>query len=126
MKLIALGLFFIFLSFLSAVSCQGAEKTYIKTFCKKWKGEAEVTLIDNTRVDCLTKDYAVEVEFARKWKEPIAQSLHYALVTGKKAKIFLICESSDEDKYAERIKSLIMYYDLPIELETLGCSKQNN
>ena len=64
------------------------ESYYQNEWCK---GQIEVRLPDRTRVDCLTDEYAIEIDFAINWKQGIGQSLHYALVTGKKPGIALIC-----------------------------------
>ena len=72
------------------------EKYYQKKLCKKLGGKMEVRLKDKTRIDCLTDEYAIEVDFAKKWAEGIGQSLYYGYMTGKKPAVGLIC--SDKDK----------------------------
>lgn len=52
----------------------------------------EYKLEDNTRVDCLTPDYAVEFDFASKWAESIGQSLYYAQKTKRKPAVVLIMQ----------------------------------
>lgn len=66
-------------------------------------GQTEVVLKDGTRVDCLTDEYAVEVEFAPKWAESIGQALYYAQVTGKKPGVLLIMKKS-EQRYLDRLQ----------------------
>jgi hypothetical protein len=69
---------------------------------------------DNTRCDCLTKEYAIEFDFAEKWAEAIGQSLFYALQTNKKAGIGLIIEKPKDYKFWLRLNSTIMHHKLPI------------
>jgi len=65
-------------------------------------GQTEVKLEDGTRGDCITTNYAVEVEFAQKWAEGIGQSLHYARLTGKKPAILMIIEKETDWRYYKR------------------------
>ena len=74
---------------------------------------------DKTRVDCLTKDYAVEFDFAEKWAESVGQSLHYEMMTGKKAMIVLILEHPETQMvYYERTKKLGEKYGINVEYMT--------
>ena len=57
------------------------EKYYQTKMCNKLGGIIEYRLKDRTRVDCLTDDYAIEVDFAKKWAESVGQSLFYAQMT---------------------------------------------
>ncbi|MDH3976454.1 MAG: hypothetical protein OEV42_19490 [Deltaproteobacteria bacterium] len=68
------------------------EKYYQEKWCARMGGITEYVLDDGSRVDCLTDEYAVEVDFADKWHEAVGQSLYYALKTGKKPGILLITE----------------------------------
>ena len=47
------------------------------------------------RVDCLIPEYAIEVEWAKKWAEAVGQSLYYADATARKPEIILLCEKSE-------------------------------
>jgi len=83
----------------------------------KWsQSKKEVVLIDRTRVDCLTDTHAIEVEFANKWKEAIGQSLHYSLMTGKKAGIVLIMRKPTDQKYMAALERVIDHNNLIIDL----------
>lgn len=81
------------------------EKYYQTKMCNEFGGDMEYVLFDKTRVDCLTKEYAIEVDFAKKWAEGIGQSLYYAEVTGKKPAIGVISGEGDE-KYLDRIRKV--------------------
>ena len=83
-----------------------SERYYQEIFCNNIGGTMEVVLSDNTRVDCLTDKYAIEVDFANKWAEGIGQSLHYGLMTSKKAGVYLIIESAKDYKYIDRVNAI--------------------
>jgi hypothetical protein len=89
------------------------ESDYQNEWCQ---GKKEVVLEDRTRLDCLTDTHAVEIEFANKWKEAIGQSLHYSLMTDKKAGIVLIMRKPTDQKYMEALKRVIDKNNLLIDL----------
>ncbi|MBE7415482.1 MAG: hypothetical protein HS130_09775 [Deltaproteobacteria bacterium] len=89
-------------SALSAVERQG-EKEYQAFWCEKAGGRMEFVLPDRARVDCLTAEHAIEVDFAPKWAEAIGQSLYYAAMTGKKPGILLIMRDEKDGRYLERL-----------------------
>lgn len=82
------------------------EKHYQAEWCGKWNGQQEYKLRDNTRVDCLTVNYAVEFDFAPKWAESIGQALYYGKMTGRKPAIILIIEKPSDWKYYNRLKTI--------------------
>lgn len=90
------------------------EKYYQNLWCSKWRGKQEVRLYDGTRIDCETKNYVVEFDFAPKWAESVGQSLHYARVTGKKPAIILIIEQDGDFKYYHRLKPLCEKYSIAL------------
>ena len=61
---------------------------------------------DKTRVDCLTKDYAIEFDFAKKWAESAGQALYYGKMTGKKPAVVLILEAPSDLKYVKRVEKI--------------------
>ena len=77
------------------------EKDYVNHYCE---GITEYVLPDKTRVDCLTDDYAIEFDYAKKWAESIGQSLYYASKTGKKPAVAIILTNPSDTKYIERIQ----------------------
>ncbi len=82
------------------------EAYYVSQWCRDDFGKREFILWDNTRVDCLTKDYAIEFDFAHKWAESVGQSLYYAKMTGKKPAVALILTNLKDYKYVKRIERL--------------------
>ena len=94
------------------------EHWYQQRWCEQKNGEMEVRLKDKTRCDCLTDDYAIEVDFSHKWAEAIGQSLHYARMTGQQAGIVLIVEGKKDMKHLKRLEQVIDFYALPIRVWT--------
>jgi len=90
------------------------EKYYQTIMCNKLGGKIEYVLFDKTRVDCLTKKYAIEVDWAKKWAESIGQSLYYAEITHKKPAVGLIVGDSKDQKYLKRLKRVANKLDIKI------------
>lgn len=114
MKRIILLISFILLIQTSLAAHIYPEKYYQNQWCSKWRGRQEVRLYDGTRIDCETKNYVVEFDFAPKWAESVGQSLHYSRVTGKKPAIILIIESAGDFKYYNRVKPLCEKYNIAL------------
>ncbi len=91
------------------------EKWYQERWCSKNNGQAEVTLPDRTRCDCLTSTHAIEFDFGSQWAEAIGQALYYSLQTGKRAGVVLILEKPKDRKYWIRLNSTIEHFNLPID-----------
>ena len=79
---------------------QQKNERYYQLKCNEiLQGEVEKRMGDGTRVDILTDDLAIEVDFAKKWYEAIGQACHYANLTGKKPAIILIVREQSQEKY---------------------------
>lgn len=83
------------------------EKYYQEIFCHSLGGITEYRLWDKTRVDCVTKRYAIEVDFAKKWAEAIGQSLYYAKTLKKEPAIALIIDFKKEKRFIRRLRKAI-------------------
>ena len=91
------------------------EKIYQSYWCKINNGQTEARLNDKTRVDCLTEDYAIEFDFAKKWAESIGQALYYAIATGLKPGIVLILENPQkEQKYLARVNAVAKKHGITV------------
>ena len=91
------------------------EKEYQKIWCQKAGGITEFRNPDNTRVDCLTDNYAIEFDFAEKWAESIGQALYYGLLTNKNSGIVLISENGKKDlPYIKRAALLAKKYNIKL------------
>lgn len=91
------------------------EKVYQRMWCENNGGKTEFVLPDNTRVDCLIDEYAVEFDFANKWAEALGQSLYYGLVTHKSPGIVLIIENEKrDDKYLTRLLKVARMHNITV------------
>ena len=92
------------------------EKDYVNMYCT---GIKEYVLEDRTRVDCLTDEYAIEFDYAKKWAESIGQSLYYSKKTGKKPAVAIITKGENDLKYIQRIKETdekITIFEIPANI----------
>jgi len=69
------------------------------------EGQAEVS-VSNGRVDVLTSDLAIEVDFVAKWHEGIGQAAHYGVATGKRPALALVLRHSQWPIRDEQISLL--------------------
>jgi len=94
------------------------EDYYNRQFCTQESGQAEYSLPDRSRVDCLTDTHAFEADWADGLKvyESIGQSLYYAAETGKKPGILLLARKRNSEKYIRKVERVIESWSLPIKL----------
>jgi len=90
------------------------EKYYQDKWCKEFKGVTEILLPDRARVDCLTEVFAVEFDFAPKWRTGIGQSLDYGYVTKRKAALVLIMRKPEHWVHVYKAMRLVKDLDLKI------------
>lgn len=100
-------------------STQLYEKDYADYIQSLIGGEREVQLQDG-RADLVTDEYAIEIEWAPKWKEAIGQALWYALNTTKKPAIILILENQDQYKYLIQLNSALDFGNLSETIQVLA------
>ena len=92
---------------------------YQHAWCSANGGVEEFQNKDYTRVDCITKKYAVEFDFANKWAESVGQALYYGIMTGKKPLVVLILENPQKQMiYYQRVKKLSEKYNFDVEFIT--------
>lgn len=65
-----------------------------KHWCDEAGGISEYRLPDNTRVDCLLDEYAVEMDWSHKWAECIGQAQYYGVMSNRRPACVLIKKSS--------------------------------
>ena len=104
------------------------EADYREFACKQLEGSIEYVLDDGSRVDCLTDQYAIEFDFAKKWAEAIGQSLYYAEKTGKQPGIILIIPTEKDMRHMDKIKKVVEAKKLNIKLWSIrpNALKGNN
>jgi hypothetical protein len=89
-------------------------------WCANNNGQIEYRTKYGTYVDCVTEQYAVEVEYDYNWKEGIGQSLHYAEATARVPAILLIKRNKSKKDYEAELRSTINFYNLPIIIFTVN------
>ena len=90
------------------------EKSVNQQWCPANGGVLEYRTKYGTYVDCLTEEYAVEVEFDYNWKESIGQSLHYAEATNKSPAVLIIKRTKSKKDYLREFNQTIDKFNLPI------------
>ena len=108
-KLIIIAI--LFNSFLDA-----SERAINQSWCSSNGGVIEYRTKYGTYVDCLTEEYAIEVEFDYNWKESIGQSLHYAEATNKKPAVLIIKRAKSKKDYLLELNQTIDKFNLPITI----------
>ena len=109
--------FLVFLvSFISIAHAEQLnESDYVHTYCTD--GIIEYRLPDQTRVDCLTEDRAIEYDFDDKWAEALGQSLWYGVATNRQPGIVLILRSNQSSKNLKRLLFVIWSKKLDVDVQ---------
>ncbi|MDN3670176.1 hypothetical protein QWY93_12660 [Echinicola jeungdonensis] len=109
-KLILTLLAIFFLNNIEIVA-QKYEVDYADLIQKELGGQREVA-VTSGYVDILTEEFAIEVDFAPKWKEAIGQALWYGLQTNKSPGIVLIKKEEKDQKYPIQLETALQYGNL--------------
>lgn len=89
------------------------KKHYQEAWCKAFKGKVNVPMEDGGTADCITKEYAAQIDFAPNWKEAVAQSVLYAIQTDKKPAVVLIIENPERElRYLQQLKKVTGHLDI--------------
>jgi hypothetical protein len=92
------------------------ESYYCDLLAKELNGIREYP-VENGRVDILTDQYAIEVEWAYNWKQSIGQALWYGLQTNRKPGIILLMKDINDRKHGIRLQSAIDYAGLTNQIK---------
>jgi len=90
------------------------ESYYQGIFATAVKGQREVVLSDQARVDIVTDTFAIEVDFADKWAESIGQSLYYGRMLNKKPGVLLVVNGTKEERYVKRLMMVAAHNDIQV------------
>ena len=93
-----------------------SEKNISQKWCESNFGISEYRTKYGTYVDCLTDEFAIEIEYDYKWKEAVGQSLHYAEATSKKPMIIIIKRIDSKKEYFAELNRVIVNFNLPIKV----------
>ena len=94
------------------ISLPGQNEAYFVDIISRKLGGVTEMPVYGGRVDIVTDEYAIEVEWARKWKNAIGQALWYGLQTNKKPGIVLIMRSKNDYRYGIMLQSALDYAGL--------------
>lgn len=97
------------------------EADYARQVAARIGGTVEVAAWDRTRVDILTEEEAIEVDFARKWAEAIGQALYYAIVHDREPGIVLLATRGDEHDaaFAYRCQTVCARHSIALRIELI-------
>ena len=101
------------------------EDFYAELWCDSQGGLSEVITSQGTRCDCLTSEYAVEVDFDQKWAEGLGQALHYGVEFDRPPAVLLIIkdhDGRDRSKYKQRLQSTIDGANLGVKVFYINTS----
>ncbi len=90
------------------------EGFYAQQWCRQNQGKFGSLSEENSVIDCLTSQYAIDCAFAEKWPETIGRALFHAMATGKEPGICLILKSPDDNRYWLEMNRTITHHQLPI------------
>lgn len=68
-------------------------------------GVKEYQLEDRTRVDILTRNRAIEIDWQNKWAEGVGQSIYYSVKTSRPPLVILLATSPSWPRYEERVEA---------------------
>jgi len=94
-----------------------SERHFAKLIQARLGGELEKVTDDKSRVDLLTSTHAYEIEYARKWKDAIGQSIWYALQTNSRAGIVLIMECKKDFMYVQKLITALEHSNLSSSID---------
>lgn len=98
----------------------GGELEECQRLAPLYNANVEVVLWDNTRVDLVNEEYAIEVDWANKWQQAIGQSVYYSIVTNKKPAIILLVNDLDQDlRHTLRCQLVCMKLDIKLYIEKI-------
>ena len=95
------------------------EKEYQEVDCKQKRGKTEYA-IKGGRVDCLTKSYAIEYDFAKKWADCLGQAMYYSKMKNKIGLCVLIVENNSDYKYVKKLEEAISYHQVYIGADIIS------
>ena len=84
------------------VSVDAHEPVWSEALAVYLGGEAEYRLPDKSRIDVLTDEHAIELDWLHKWHEGVGQALHYAELSGKEPVVAIGIKEKDYDR--EKLK----------------------
>jgi hypothetical protein len=92
----------------------GGEVSESLRLAPKYQAQTEVLLPDRTRCDLVNAEYAIEVEYPKKWAESIGQSLYYGIELKRKPAVLFLTRGPDDLKYIRRAMVVAQQHGIKI------------
>ena len=111
---------FLFCTMIATTTYAVSEAEYQKEWCAKRNGEIDYKTQEGSTVDCLTDNYSIEFDFAKKWVQAMKKSRHQSLSTGKAPGVVLILQNSADEKYLFKLREVVEKRRLGIKIWAVG------
>jgi len=93
------------------------ELYWCKVLAPKYNAEMEVRQWDGVRVDLLNDEYAIEVDWEKKYAEGFGQAMLYGILTDRKPAVLLLCEKGGNPRYIYRAQTIAAAYGIKLYIE---------
>lgn len=120
---VCLGGFLLLIAFCDHMRAVADELQEAKRIAPSYKAEVEVVQWDLSRIDLLTPEYAIEVDWAPKWAEAVGQCLYYEILCDQKglerkpAIVLLIKDKQKEARYIYRCQTVCARHNIRLFVE---------
>ncbi len=106
------------IALLLAAAARGDERSEAARLAPKYAAQTEVVAWDGSRVDLLSELYAIEVEWAAKWKESIGQAVYYSILFHREPGVVLLRRrDADEDRHIYRCQAVCARLGIKLWIE---------
>ena len=93
------------------------ELYWCKVLAPKYNAKMEVRQWDGVRVDLLNDEYAIEVDWEKKYAEGFGQAMLYGIMTDRKPAVLLLCEKGGNPRYIYRAQTISAAYGIKLYIE---------
>jgi len=108
-----------------ADTIEWGERQWVEWYAGKLEGaKTEFRTPDGSRVDIVTAEYAIECDYAGKWKEGIGQALFYAATTNRKPALLLLLHRDDQADRRDYLRALVVCNKSGIRLITVRINQR--
>lgn len=95
------------------------EREWCELLAPKYQAVTEAPIWDGTRCDLLNDEYAIEVDYAKKWAESIGQALYYGITLNRKPAILLLVKGIKDRRYAHRAQTVCANLGITMFIERI-------
>lgn len=95
-----------------------SEAEHAEALAEKYGAALEVVQWDKTRIDFVTDDYVIEIDFAYKWAEAIGQALYYAIADpSDRLPAIVLLVDKGQDRFAHRCQAVCAAHGIKLFVE---------